>query len=77
VSEERTLNLEVSKDALTGGIQLSINDVDSEGVGHGYRIAGPKFSGDGKILMTADLDTETRREIRRYLDVADRRDPLS
>lgn len=61
------ITLEVSRDALTNGVQLSINDVDGSGVGHGYRIAGPKFSGNGVVLLRKVLTPDEANEISQYL----------
>ena len=62
------LTLEVTRDGWTKGIQLSINQLDEEGLGHGYRLAGPKFNGSGETLLTRTLDERDAEEIRRYLD---------
>lgn len=61
------LTIEVSRDGLTGGIQVSINEVDDNGSGR-YRILGPKFSGTGTVLAEKKLDEWDAREIRAYLD---------
>lgn len=62
------LTLEVSRDGWTGRLQLSINQLDSDGCGHGYRLAGPKFNGSGEKLLTRTLDERDAEEIRTYLD---------
>jgi hypothetical protein len=62
------LTIEVSRDGLTEGLQLSINQLDEEDAGHGYRLAGPKFNGSGETLLTRTLDERDAKEIRRYLD---------
>ena len=62
------LTLEVSRDGWTGGLQMSINQLDSEGAGHGYRLAGPKFNGSGETLLSRELDQRDADEIRAYLD---------
>jgi len=58
--------LTVCRDELTGGMQLEIGDERG-----GFRIAGPKFSGNSVVLFRAPLDDRARREIRRYLDKVD------
>jgi hypothetical protein len=62
------ITLEVCKDGLTGKPQLSINKVDENGVGGGYRLAGPKFNGSSKLLLQTELDQRDADEIRAYLD---------
>jgi hypothetical protein len=62
------ITLEVDRDGWTNGIQLSINRLNEEGVGSGYRLAGPKFNGSGKTLLTRTLDQRDADEIRTCLD---------
>lgn len=59
------VTLEVSRDGLTGGLQLSINHKAG-----GYRIYGPKFSGTGKVLVSAIITKDVAKEIQRYLAIA-------
>ena len=52
-----------------GAIQLSISELDEEGTGGGYRIAGPKFGAvESKLLKRTRLAPHVAAEIRRYLD---------
>jgi hypothetical protein len=60
--------IDVDRDEWTGKLQLSINQLNETGVGHGYRLAGPKFNGSGKNLLTRELDERDVSEIRGYLD---------
>lgn len=60
----------VDRDGVTGGLQVSIQKVDGNGAGHGYRIAGPKYSGTGENLLTHALTERDAREVRWYLDAA-------
>jgi hypothetical protein len=62
------ITIDVSRDGLTNGLQLSINQIDEDDAGHGYRLAGPKFNGSGKVLLSRTLDERDAAEIRRYLD---------
>lgn len=62
------LTLKVSRDGWTGQLQLSINQLDSDDCGHGYRLAGPKFNGSGETLLSRTLDQRDADEIRAYLD---------
>ena len=62
------IHIDVCRDGLTNGLQLSINHTDEDGAGHGYRLAGPKFNGSGRVLLSRTLDERDAAEIRRYLD---------
>lgn len=62
------ITIDVSKDGVTGRLQVSINEVDEKGGGHGYRLAGPKFNGTSTQLIEAELDQRDADEIRGYLD---------
>lgn len=62
------LTLRVGIDGPTGGIQVSLSQLDEHGTGHGYRLAGPKFTGSGEVLVSRDLTEADAAEIRRYLD---------
>jgi hypothetical protein len=53
----------VDKRAFDGELQLSIQSDE----GHGYRIAGPKYDGNGKTLLRRTLTERDRDEIMRYL----------
>jgi hypothetical protein len=64
------ITLEVSRDNFTGGLQLSISQLDENDHGHGYRIKGPKFLGDSATLLSHDLTQRDAGEIRGYLDAA-------
>jgi hypothetical protein len=74
--EERIIDhitIEVDRDGWTGQLQLSIQDhnVDINGQpvgGGGYRLAGPKFNGSSKQLMSVKIGHVEAREIRCYLD---------
>jgi hypothetical protein len=48
--------------------QLSINALDGEHSGHGYRILGPKYAGRSRNLRTAELSRRDADEIRAILD---------
>jgi hypothetical protein len=62
------LVLQVSRDGHTDRLQLAISKLDENGAGNGYRLAGPKFNGSGKTLLSRTLDEDDAAEIRRYLD---------
>lgn len=59
----------VCRDELTGSLQLEVGDDRG-----GFRLAGPKFSGNSIVLLRAPLDERARKEVRRYLDKVDRGD---
>lgn len=48
--------------------QLSINAMDGEDSGHGYRLMGPKYLGRSRNLRTAELSQRDADEIRGLLD---------
>jgi hypothetical protein len=62
------LSMYVGQDGATGRLQLAIRKTDESGAGHGYRIAGPKFTGTGSVLLEHKLNADDADEIRRYLD---------
>ena len=51
--------------------QIGIHAVDEHGVGHGYRIAGPKFTGNERRTTKRVLTARDVAEIRRYLDLVE------
>lgn len=53
-----------------GRLQLSIGKQDKNGGGHGYRIAGPKYDGSGKILLRHTITPRDKDEIMSYLRLA-------
>ncbi|MET9436941.1 hypothetical protein [Streptomyces sp. NPDC006551] len=48
--------------------QLSINAVNDEDRGHGYRLMGPKYIGRSRNLRTVELTQRDADEIRAVLD---------
>jgi hypothetical protein len=48
--------------------QLSINAMDGEQSGHGYRLMGPKYLGRSRNLRTVDLSQRDADSIRGILD---------
>ena len=57
------IRIEVYRDGWTDHLQVSIGNGS-----HGYRIAGPKFNGSGKKLLSRILSERDVKEIREYLD---------
>lgn len=48
--------------------QLSINAMDGENSGHGYRLMGPKYAGRSRNLRTEELSQRDADSIRGILD---------
>lgn len=59
--------ISVDKRAFDGAIQISIGIQDADGGGHGYRIAGPKYDGNGKTLLKHLISDRDREQILSYL----------
>ena len=57
------IKIEVYKDGWTNKLQVCIGDENG-----GYRLAGPKFNGSGKLLVSQELDKIDAEKIRNYLD---------
>lgn len=57
--------LDLDRDDLTGGLQLSVSDGNG-----GYRIVGPKFSGNSRRLQHYRVSERDTAKIREYLDCA-------
>lgn len=52
--------------------RLSINALDDRGAGHGHRLAGPKYAGDGApVSISRAIDQRDVEGIRDYLRIAD------
>lgn len=51
-----------------GCVQISISEVDENGNGGGYRIAGPSFAGNSRLLTSKTLNERDAKEIRSYID---------
>jgi len=61
--KEYDIRIEVYRDGWSNALQVSIGNGRT-----GYRIAGPKFNGSGKCLLSKKLTERDVREIREYLD---------
>lgn len=55
--------ISVDRRKVDGALQVSIGSDD----GHGYRIAGPKYDGNGETLLKVFLSETEKKEIRSYL----------
>lgn len=57
--------------------QLSINAMDGESSGHGYRLMGAKYAGRSRNLRTVELSQRDADEIRAILDEVFPPDPAA
>lgn len=64
--EKQDVQLRVDRDGLTGRLQLNISLLNAGG----YRLAGPKYNGSSKNLLTVKLSSRDVKEIRAYLDAS-------
>lgn len=62
--------MDVDRDGWTKGLQLNIAEIDEDGSGWGYRLAGPKYNGSSENLLRVELKERDAREIRQMLDKA-------
>ena len=65
---ERPVNIQVSRDGWTKGYQVAIWENVGPLADTGYRLAGPKFNGSSKLLLTFYLDQRDADNIRGILD---------
>ncbi len=57
----------LSLDRTGKSYQLSINAIDTDYYGHGYRLMGPKYTGSSSQIKEVTLDQRDVREIVSYL----------
>lgn len=62
--------ISADKDGLTGGVQLSIGVEGDDGGGYGYRLAGPKYSGNSETLRKHFLTESDLQELEQYCKLA-------
>jgi len=68
-AKKATITLDdASRDRQFPAYQLSINAMDGENSGHGYRLMGPKYLGRSKNLRTEELTQRDADKIRGILD---------
>lgn len=58
----------MDKDSLTGAFQMGISFENQDGGGHGYRIAGAKYSGNSKCILSKEMSSRDAAEIISYLE---------
>ena len=69
MTKRLTLTLDTANsDPKYPAYQLSINAMDGEESGHGYRLMGPKYIGRSRNLKTTELGPRDADEIRAILD---------
>lgn len=61
----RSVFFSVHRDGLTGALQLNVGNGSA-----GYRLAGPKYCGHSKLLLSCELTPRDAEELRSYLDAA-------
>lgn len=62
------LTIDVDRDGWTGKLQVSLQQTNEKGSGWGYRLAGPKFNGSSKNLISQELSQRDADEIRGHLN---------
>ncbi|KUH38422.1 MULTISPECIES: hypothetical protein [Streptomyces] len=62
--------IDVDRDGWTKRLQLNISQLDQDGHGWGYRLAGPKYNGSSQRLLRCELTARDAAEIRKALDEA-------
>ena len=62
--------LSVDRRTHDGALQISIGSESEDGSGVGYRIAGPKYDGQGKTLLKHYITERDASEILAYLKPA-------
>ncbi|MFD5184077.1 hypothetical protein ACFWMQ_15980 [Streptomyces sp. NPDC058372] len=68
MSEPTRIKLEVDRDGWTSNLQVNLATVDDSNSGWGYRLAGPKYNGSSRNLLSHTLDEGDAREIRDALN---------
>lgn len=67
MTDKVTLNVDRSG---YGGLQLSINVVNPDGGGYGYRLCGPKYAANSTTVLRHVLNERDIAQIERYLALA-------
>lgn len=68
MSKPTRIKLEVDRDGWTSNLQVNLAQVDDNNSGWGYRLAGPKYNGSSRNLLSRTLDERDAREIRDALN---------
>jgi hypothetical protein len=68
-AKKATITLDqANRDREFPAYQLSLNVVESENRGHGFRLMGPKYVGQSRNLRTVELSQRDADKIRAILD---------
>lgn len=62
------ITIDVDRDGWTSQLQVSLQQHNEKGSGWGYRLAGPKYNGSSKSLVSQELSQRDADEIREHLD---------
>ncbi|MGW9638867.1 hypothetical protein ACWHAU_06870 [Streptomyces albidoflavus] len=68
MSKPTRIKLEVDRDGWTSNLQVNLAQVDDNNSGWGYRLAGPKYNGSSRNLLSQTLDERDAQEIRDALN---------
>lgn len=68
MSKPTRIKLEVDRDGWTSNLQVNLAQVDDNNSGWGYRLAGPKYNGSSRNLLSRTLDERDAQEIRDALN---------
>ncbi|NUV31999.1 hypothetical protein [Streptomyces odorifer] len=68
MSKPTRIKLEVDRDGWTSNLQVNLAQVDDNDSGWGYRLAGPKYNGSSRNLLSRTLDERDAQEIRDALN---------
>ncbi|MFE9317886.1 hypothetical protein ACFYNV_22705 [Streptomyces albidoflavus] len=68
MNEPTHIKLDIDLDGWTQRLQANLVQADADGLGWGYRLAGPKYNGSSRNLLSRTLDERDAQEIRDALN---------
>ncbi|MFD9174701.1 hypothetical protein ACFWDT_06160 [Streptomyces diastaticus] len=68
MNEPTHIKLDIDLDGWTQRLQANLIQADADGLGWGYRLAGPKYNGSSRNLLSRTLDKRDAQEIRDSLN---------
>ncbi|MFD9151930.1 hypothetical protein ACFWDF_32750 [Streptomyces diastaticus] len=68
MNEPTHIKLDIDLDGWTQSLQANLVQADADGLGWGYRLAGPKYNGSSRNLLSRTLNERDAREIRDALN---------
>ncbi|WP_230536422.1 hypothetical protein [Streptomyces sp. OUCMDZ-3434] len=68
MNEPTHIKLDIDLDGWTQRLQANLVQADADGLGWGYRLAGPKYNGSSRNLLSRTLNERDAREIRDALN---------